>query len=232
MPLQRALFSLFIVSIDMFWQGAIWCHLDPFGHFTTFHRIPSMSRIQRRRWWVLHLTDVSHLISQDWLRSQTHESMNRSTVTSNFSEDVAALAAPGSKEGKTMENMETCWGRCVFFMQMLQTWSNAGHVAGRSQGEERGEGPNRFGKCKCRWVNSDMLWLCYCCDCHSFEANRILSNKTMQILGFRLSAPKNATFCERKARSFPRSIKGLFSERATGTESIESNLLKYIEAQT
>lgn len=42
-------------------------------------------------------------------------------------------------------------------MQILQTWSNAGDVAGRSQGEERGEGPNGFGKSKCRWVNSDAM---------------------------------------------------------------------------
>ena len=104
--------------------GSIW----PFYIILPHSIIPSMSRIQCRRWLVLHLTDVSHLVSQDWLqvRSQTHESMNRSRVTSNFSEDVAALAAPGSKEGKTMENMETCWGRCVFFYantaNMIKRW--------------------------------------------------------------------------------------------------------------
>lgn len=56
-PVQRGLFSLFIVSIVMFWRnlmsfGSIWLT-------TSFHHIPSMSRIERRRWWVLkvlHLT--------------------------------------------------------------------------------------------------------------------------------------------------------------------------------
>lgn len=116
------------------WHVLTGGNLMPFGSIWPFYIIlphsiiPSMSRIQCRRWLVLHLTDVSHLVSQDWLqvRSQTHESMNRSRVTSNFSEDVAALAAPGSKEGKTMENMETCWGRCVFFYantaNMIKRW--------------------------------------------------------------------------------------------------------------
>lgn len=79
--------------------GSIW----PFYHIPSFHLCRGYSA-EDGEFYILQMFHILYLKIGLRLRSQTHESMNRSTVTSNFSEDVAALAAPGSKEGKTMEN--------------------------------------------------------------------------------------------------------------------------------
>ena len=138
MPLQRGLFSLFHrLHWHVFDRGqfdAIWIHLAILHHFTTFHHSIYVEDTAQKMVSFTSYRCFTSCISRlaTFPNPRIDEPINR---TSNFSEDVAALAAPGSKEGKTMENMETCWGRCVFFMQILQTWSNAGDVAGRSQGE-------------------------------------------------------------------------------------------------
>lgn len=67
--------------------------------------------------------------------------------------------------------------------------------------------------------------------------SRVHPNDLVFFLGFRLSAPKNATFCERKARFVFLEVKKRICFRRgqqaqKGTECIESSLLKHIEAQT
>ena len=162
-------------------------------HIIPSYSIYCMSRIKRRRWWVLHFTDVSHLVSEDWLRCQTHESMNRSTVTLNF-------RGCGSSSGAWQqggEDIETCCGRrgrCKYCkhdqtMEMLQEEAKE-----KREEKARMDWASVDGWTQIPWIELlkthipllchcmiliSCMWVCYCCDCHSllnwlFEAIRII----------------------------------------------------------